>query len=529
MQTAAHIRGRFQALSGLRRFVVLALLGALAALALPPFHAVPMLVPAAVAILWSIKPGRDWRGGFWAAFAVGFGFNVAALYWISHSLLVDPRFAWMIPFMILGFGGVTALYTGAAGALSALAPEGPRRVIAFAVAWTLTEWVRAWALTGFPWNLTATVWAFHPAPLQPAAWVGGYGLGFVTMLLAGAPALLAGTGNRNENENRGARRFALALAALCVVWAAAAGLRLAPASAPGPDSVMLRIVQPNIAQRDKWVTEKRLGHVLDQVVLSSGEGDVDAVIWSETAVPFALNRDVRLRALVGQAAAAAKAGVILTGALGVEGYGADSRKVYNTLYALWPDGRLRHHYNKSHLVPFGEYVPFRDVLPIEAVAMGRGSFTPGPGRVTMRVDGLPPFSPLICYEIMFPGRAYDPADRPEWLLNITNDAWFGYSTGPFQHFAAAVLRAVEEGLPVVRAANTGVSGVIDAHGHVIESLGLEQRGVIDAHLPAALKPTLYGRFGAWAALVWVLALSSALWVFAAGGRKTGNDSASKTP
>lgn len=498
----AGLRDRVSGLAGWRRVLMLIASGAATAFALPPFHVVPVLVPAFVILLWSIGRYRSVKRGFGSGFWFGFGMNAAGLYWISLALLVDPSFAWMIPFAVIGLGGLMAIYIGFVGLAVGSVRDGPHRIVALAMAWVAMEWVRSWLFTGFPWNMIATVWAFDAAPLQPAAWIGGYGLGFATVLIAAAPAAVAMVGRV------GRRRFAAVVFVIATAWAATSAYRLSGQTDASYAGVILRLVQPNIAQRDKWRPEMRARHVVDQAVMSQnlGADPPTAVIWAETAAPFDLNRESQVRELISHALAGNS--VALVGALGSDvPDGGGKPDVFNSLFALDPSGAILDRFDKTHLVPFGEYVPLDDVLPIARIVPGRGSFTPGPGPRTMRIGNLPPFSPLICYEIVFPGAVADLNDRPSWLLNVTNDAWFGYSTGPYQHFASAVLRAVEEGLPVVRVANTGISGVIDGYGQVRERLGLLKRGTLDVRLPVALEPTVFSRVGPSAVLGFLFAVS----------------------
>jgi len=244
---------------------------------------------------------------------------------------------------------------------------------------------------------------------------------------------------------------------------------------------------------------------MDHIALSrrAGFDAVDVVIWQETAAAFALNLDGERRAMA--AAAAPPGGLMIAGAPRLDpGSNAAPLRVWNSLYLLRPDGTPADIYDKAHLVPFGEYVPFGDILPVQKITPGRVDFSFGDGIRTVRVDGLPPVSPLICYEVIFPGKVVDADDRPAWMVNVTNDGWYGISPGPYQHFATARLRTIEEGLPLARVANTGISGVIDALGRVTARLDLGTRGIVDAPLPAALPPTAFARYGA------VLPLSGAL-------------------
>jgi apolipoprotein N-acyltransferase len=266
--------------------------------------------------------------------------------------------------------------------------------------------------------------------------------------------------------------------------------------------VRLRLVQPAIEQNlhsDPARTEREfLGTVA--LTRSAGFEGRTVVIWPESGVPYELSNNQPLRQ--GLAAQVVPAdGLFMSGGVRTAGARTPNFQVWNTLYALDARGEIRGLFDKFHLVPFGEYMPLRSIVSLAKITAGNVDFSTGPGNVTLDLPGLPRVSPLICYEIIFPGAVVDGGDRPGWIVNVTNDAWFGITSGPYQHFAAARLRAVEEGLPVVRSANNGVSGVIDAYGRVTRVLDLGLRGVIDADLPVALPPTLYGRLGDWAVLI----------------------------
>lgn len=511
------------------------LLGLLAAATLPPLHLVFLWLPALTGLIWLIDgsaqgttarrgfkgPGRAaYRAGWW----FGIGFFGAGLYWLTFPFLVDAqKFAWMIPLALAGMAAGMAIFTGLTAWLAFIsAPAGPARVVMFAVWWVGLEWVRSWIFTGFPWNFAGTSWTFSPAMLQTAALAGVYGLSFLTVLAAALPALL---GDRDLGRRR---RWAAAGAAGLILAAAWSGgaIRLAGAGTDSVAGVRLRLVQPNVAQKDKWRPDLREGHLRRLRRLSAAPAagaQPTHVIWPEAAVPGSLEGNRSLLSFV--AASAPPGGALITGAVrvrrrtpettgttGTTGTdGARAFRLWNSLHAVDSEGGLGATYDKSHLVPFGEYVPFRRVLSFSKLTAGRTDFSPGPGRVALDISGLPPLSPLICYEITYPGRVLPPASgpRPEWILNLTNDAWFGNSSGPYQHFASAQLRAVEEGLPMVRVANTGISGVVDAYGRTVASLGLGQEGILDVDLPKALAAlTPYARYGNFTVLLLLLAASA---------------------
>ncbi|MBF0252047.1 MAG: apolipoprotein N-acyltransferase, partial [Alphaproteobacteria bacterium] len=292
-----------------------------------------------------------------------------------------------------------------------------------------------------------------------------------------------------------------ALAALALV-AAGGAARLSGADAAVVDGVRLRLVQPAIPQAQKWVRDLRESHMLDQIDLGlapPGAGDPAPthVIWAETAAPFFIGDDSTWLRRVGAGTPAG--GVTILGAPRLvtppDAPGAPY-EIANALLAIDPNGAVLDHFDKFHLVPFGEYVPLADWLPLDKITPGTVPFTPGPGPRALDLPGLPPVSPLICYEIIFPHAVVDAERRAQWILNLTNDGWYGKTAGPHQHFTAARLRAVEEGLPVARAAFTGISGMIDPYGRVTAQLGLGEKGFVDADLPRpAPNPGLYARLG----------------------------------
>ncbi|MBI3513407.1 MAG: apolipoprotein N-acyltransferase, partial [Proteobacteria bacterium] len=285
--------------------------------------------------------------------------------------------------------------------------------------------------------------------------------------------------------------------ALLALIAVAGALRQPGPPMPTVSGVRLRLVQPNIDQQLKWQDSERVAIFRRLLELSQAQAALapTAIVWPEAATPFLFEQSPEARA--------AAAAILPPGALLITGAPRATRRpdgandFWNGLVALDRDDTVRGSYDKFHLVPFGEYVPLADILPIQTIAPGGGgAFRAGPGPRTLRLPGLPPVSPLICYEVIFPGAVIDDADRPEWILNLTNDAWYGRSSGPYQHFASAIMRAVEQGMPVVRVAQTGISGVIDPYGRVTARLGLGAGGVVDAALPRALpEATPYQRFG----------------------------------
>ena len=434
-----------------------------------------------------------------AGWMFGFGYFLLGIYWISASLFVDPgKFLWLLPFSAtLMPAGLAVFFALGAAVAAALWRPGPAGALALAMGLAISEWLRGEVLTGFPWNtlgyaLTGDLWL-----MQWSALVGVNALTFVVVLLAALPLRLT-------DRLTGAKVFAVPALALAVMWTVGA-VRVGPAAeVPG---VRIRILQPNISQDVKWRFENRAQIFARYVELSrtdaNGRRDdlagVTHLVWPESAVPFLLlNAPDALEAI---GALLGKDRLLLTGAVRLEAplSPGQPRKVFNSILALGEGGRLVGVYDKVHLVPFGEYVPFRSVLDL----VGLGELTPaesgfafgGAQNRVLSLPGLPPALALVCYEVIFPGEARANATKPGLILNVTNDGWFRSTAGPHQHLHQARVRAVELGIPLVRSANTGISAVVDPYGRVLRSAALGTSAVFDAALPAALPPTPYSLFG----------------------------------
>ncbi len=475
-------------LNGWRAAGAAFLAGALAALAMPPLYWLPLAVVGIVGFVWLWETSPGPRSALLRGWAWGIGHFAVGSYWILEAFSVPPaQYELLGPPIVAGLAVILGFFPGIAAAAARWAVlRWPvlagryRRLVLLAIAWAVAEWLRGHVFTGYPWNPLGHVWAFAPPLLQGVALFGVYGLGAVTFLLLAAPTA-------GWRASLGA-----------VVVAAGAGLAglavMAPVgdggSPPGP---LVRIVQPNIPQSEKWRPDTRARQLTKLVEMSRRDGfdRLAAVIWPETAPPFIV--EPGSPALEVMAAAVPPRGYLLTGA--ARGTGRRDDGVWNSLLVVDRAGAIVAHYDKVHLVPLGEYIPFHKQLAPVSGFIGRGSFEVGEQRATLALPDLPPFSPVICYEVIFPAAVTGPGERPRWLLNVTNDAWFGLSSGPHQHLASARLRAVEEGLPMIRAANTGISVVIDAYGRTLASLDMMQEGVIDHPIPPARAPTPYGRWG----------------------------------
>ena len=483
--------------------------GAVGALALPPFgFALAMVVPMTVAV-WLLdgaaeasQSGATRAATLRSAFAIGwwwgFGYFLAGFWWLGAAFLVDAdAFLWALPLGVVGLPLFLALFPAFGFALArAIWPQGALRPVALAVGLAISEFARANLLSGFPWNEYGMALGQHLWPAQAAAYVGLHGLTLATVILCAAPATLPS----------GWRPTILAAFAAVLLYAFGAWRLAEPA--PGPvNGPKLRIVQPNVAQGPEFSAENGAAILGGYLKLSdratsperNGIADVTHLFWPESAFPFILSRD---RGALARIVDFLRGGAVLvTGAARAEDDGGHIR-YFNAIEVIDRSGLAAERYDKHDLVPFGEYLPLRalfDRLHIAQFVHVPGGFDAGSGSRTLRVKGLPDALAMVCYEAIFPNerRARDgDTAHVGYILNLTDDAWFGRTAGPYQHFAQARLRAVELGLPLVRVANTGISAIIDARGRAIEESPLGVETVIDGALPGALPPTWQARWGA---------------------------------
>ncbi len=502
---------------GWRRGMISVIGGAIGALALAPFGIWPVLVIQFAVAVWLLDGVASPRllnrvkqafidGWFW-----GFGYFVAGLWWLGAAFLVEAdKFAWAMPLGVLGLPMVLAFFPAFGFALAQLLwRDGSSRILALAGALSLSEWARTELFTGFPWNAYGQALAENALFSQSASLFGLHGLTVLAVALGAVPAVLV-----TLPAGRG-RRITATLAVMVVFAMAGFGwLRVPTEPSPLVAGVKLRIMQPNLPQDDKFRPEKAR-EILDRYLDISdratsprtlGLQDVTHLIWPESAFPFLLGRTPQALQRITMAlppgvtliTGAARAGSSLPGEAG--------SPIFNAIEVITRDRGIIATYDKHHLVPFGEYLPapFENLLQalgLTAFVAIPGGFSPASRRVALDVPGLPPIAATICYEAIFPGAVMPdtadatPSRRPQVLLNVTNDAWFGQTPGPYQHARQARLRAIEEGVPMIRAANNGISSVIDAYGRVIGSLPLGTDGVLDTGLPRAIGLTTFSRVG----------------------------------
>ncbi|HBS50300.1 MAG TPA: apolipoprotein N-acyltransferase [Rhodobacteraceae bacterium] len=486
-----------------RRSILAVVAGAVAAMGLAPLGLWPMTLLGVACLPALLFMARSLRQAVLMGWAFGAGWFVHALLWIIEPFLVDvARHGWMAPFALLFMSGGLALFWGAAAGLAWRAGRRPMsRGVALIFALTLAELARGYVLTGFPWAAPAQVWVGTPVALL-LAWIGPHGLTFVTL----AVAMLPGVTLALRLPMR--RAVIAALPALALVTAA----MTAQARAPQVESTgqVVRLVQPNAPQHLKWHPDYALEFFNRQLTFTRASGDTprpDLIVWPETSVPALLEQADAAMAAMAEAAG----GVPLV--FGIQR--SEGLRAFNSLVVLDGQGAIATIYDKHHLVPFGEYIPLGDLaagLGLRGFAAREGDgYSPGPGPRVLDLPGIGRALPLICYEAVFPQDVNAAPERPELLLQITNDAWFGAHSGPYQHLAQARMRAIEQGLPMVRVANTGVSAMIDPLGRITRALPLGEAGLLDATLPAPLPPTLYARLGDGPVLAMIFGLGLALW------------------
>lgn len=476
------------------------LCGWVSAFAMPPASVIPAVFIGLSALYWLYARTANAGGAFAAGFFFALGYFTTGLWWIGNALLVDGNeFAWVWPISVIGLPTLLALFTGTYLAISRMvaAPGTVKGFLAFAFFLTFSEWARGNAFTGFPWNLYGYAWSDVVPMIQISRWTGAYGLTLMTVVCAAAAGFLLvwKTGNKQK-------AILASLVILTIAGSYALGaMRLAQNPTQYDRETKIVVVQPNIPQDMKWDPVETQNNFLKTLSLSrGGTAETQAkntfIVWPETAIsPAVYTLPENIAAMANMMAAYdGTTPYLVTGIL--RRFEKDGANSYANSIAVF-DSRLRPlaTYDKTHLVPFGEFIPFQDYIPLKPVAAFKG-FERGHGATILSVPGAAAFSPLICYEVIFPDNVTPrTGERPRWIVNVTNDGWYGLSAGPHQHFAQTRLRAVEEGIPVIRSANTGISGIIDAYGRVIDFANLNEEAIMVSFLP--LNADLKNPFWPW--------------------------------
>ncbi|MCV0395048.1 MAG: apolipoprotein N-acyltransferase [Rhizobiaceae bacterium] len=521
------LAGRVMLLWGWRRAATACAAGAFLALAQAPFDFPAAGFVSFTILVWLLDGatgdaarGRlgGWRAFFGTGWWFGFGYFVAGLWWLGNALLVEAEnFAWALPFAVFGLPALLALFHGFAAALARLFwTDGLGRIAALAAAFGIIEWLREFVLTGFPWNAIGLAAMPTPVLMQSAVLVGVTGMSAVAVFVFSAPALIA---------DPRPRRAGLAIAAILVALHAGFGFWRTGEAQPVPPerNLKVRLVQPSIDQSSKWDTEERRRIFDVHLDLTRGPGEADEradlVVWPETSVPYLLTE--RPDALQAIADALDDEQTLLVGAVRAE-QGAGQTRYYNSLTMVSGDGEILDAADKAHLVPFGEYLPLEPLLErlgLRRIVATPVSFSASPAPRQLTLPDETRILPLICYEVIFPAEVDAAARGADLIVNVTNDAWYGNTPGPYQHFRQAQIRAVETGLPLVRAANNGISGLVDPYGRIVDALALNGVGTLDGEIapgavarPLPLAPGLAGLgvIAAFAALA--LALQVRQWL-----------------
>ncbi|MDX2308578.1 MAG: apolipoprotein N-acyltransferase [Hyphomicrobium sp.] len=532
----ATFRAEVQTASGYRRVAWALGTGAASVLAMAPFFLWPVLFVTLPVWIWlatAPHPDREATSADWRAFRdgwwFGFGYFFAGLFWIGEAFFVEAEiFGWLMPFAVTLLPAVVAVYFGLASVLiRKLWHPGLPGVLTAAVIIALIEWLRAILLTGFPWNTLGYALTGGEILMQSAAIFGIFGLTLWTVLIFAGPLVLLAGGQKSQSPSD-SLATAAAVSVLPLLTSALYGAVVLSESAPAADPpIDVRVVQPSVPQRDKWMGEKQREIFESHEALSrqNAKGEIDdlagieLLVWPEAAMPFRpLDEPAALERIANllpdgthMAAGILRVETVRAGpselssretAVGSSTPPPDApalRRAFNSLAVFDADGRPVAIYDKIHLVPFGEYLPFQETLEalgLQSLTRQRGGFSSGPEpRPLIDVQGLPKFVGLICYEAIFPNEVVEGPERPALLVNVTNDGWFGNTTGPRQHLHQTRVRAVEQGLPVIRAGNNGISAAFDGRGRIVGKLDLNQRGSFDVRLPAALAPPPFAVWG----------------------------------
>ncbi|OJX10920.1 MAG: apolipoprotein N-acyltransferase [Caedibacter sp. 37-49] len=481
-----------------RIFALAFFLGACCTLAFEPFSWFFMVFVSIGGLLWVLDnfQGHSLKKAFLIGWWYGLGYFTTSLYWIAFALGVDlKQFAWLIPFTVLGLPAILSLFIAPVTFLTrSFNCHGIGKALLFSMLWAGFEWLRGHLFTGLPWNLVAYTWVPYESISQSLSFLGVYGLSLITVFIA--TLLYCALAAKIVKERI---TYCLLASTLLISMYGFGKWRLANIEEAVVPGIYLRLVQPNIPQKLKWdreYAEKNYEKILT-ITKIPAKKEITHVLWPESAVPFLIEYDhehrERLKTII------PPQGVLLTGGINIKRHSRFNVQVWNSIFVIKSNADIIDIYNKSHLVPFGEYIPMRSLFPsfVKKVTAGSVDFSFGSGPRTLKVPGLPAFSPLVCYEGIFPGAVKSKGgERPQWIYNATNDAWYGPTSGPYQHLVINRARAIEEGLPYMRVANTGISAVIDAYGRIKQSLPLNTSGVIDAELPLATAlPTLYSLYG----------------------------------
>ncbi len=506
---------------GWRRNLIAFFAGVTGALSLAPIHFFPAIIIPLTVSVWlldGLLPVKNLQNRFIQidpvaikeaaviGWCLGFGYFVAGLWWLGAAFLVEAEeFAWALPFGVVGLPAVLACFTALGFVFARLFwSEGATRLFALSFTLGLSEWLRGFLFTGFPWNTFGMALGGNLVLAQITSLVGLHGLAFIAVFVFASPAVLY------DRMPKG--RTSLAFVSACGLFVAITlfgALRLWAAPEEFHPAARIRIMQPNTLQDDKFNVANKDSILSHYIALSgrkssfapNGLADITHLIWPESPFPFILSRDPESLSRIAQSLGPT---TLITGSARAETLGSAYRgeirsvSYFNAIQVINSSASIIDTYDKVHLVPFGEYLPwsnFLEKMGIRQFVHIPGGFEPGVTRKLLRIPDLPQAFPLVCYEAIFPeSLSSDLRGDAGFIVNVTNDGWFGPTFGPYQHLAQARLRSIESGLPFFRAANTGISAVIDSYGRIVDQLALGAEGVLDARLPVAITPPLAIRY-----------------------------------
>ena len=444
-----------------------------------------------------IQTSSSFRESCFLGFIFGFGHFLTSIYWISIgvSIYID-EFWWVIPFALFGLPIILACFISSACSISWLFRNNSYYQLIFCINWVFFEWLRSWIFTGLPWNLLGYALSFSEILIQPASIMGILGLSFIVVYISSS---FYHYFTRQYNELK-ISLFTSTLIIFTIVIYGALRLQNNPTNF---SNIRVRLVQPSIQQIAKWDIEEFWNNLNLHIELSSSAGNPDLIIWSESAMVASYKHPIIRAKLLDMLRETGS--ILITGGITDNNKKGDDMRLYTTLYAIDRGGDILFEYHKSHLVPFGEYIPFKSILPLKKITHGFLDYTEGDGKLVQLDKFNLSIKALICYESIFSAEALVSNKKSNIIINVTNDAWYGKSSGPYQHLHIARMRSIENGIPMIRVANNGITAIIDPIGRIIKKLDLNTIDYIDENIPNKLGfETIYSQFGSISILISIL-------------------------
>jgi apolipoprotein N-acyltransferase len=469
--------------------------GMISGLVFAPTFFAPALLLLSL-LCYQTRKAQNIKQAFGCGFLFGFGHFLSSMYWIAVGVSTYiNEFWWAIPFALFGLPVILAFFIAGTTAMSWLSRNSKYFHIIFCTWWIFFEWLRSWIFTGLPWNLLGYSLAFSDILIQPVSIFGIYGLSFVTIYISTSLYYLT--------DKKGLM-VTIPTSLILIIAMIIYGTTRLKTNDTSFSDITFRLVQPSIPQTDKWDEDQFWHNLQTQINLSNREGSVpNLIIWSEAALVVPLKYNIIKNKLIEMLLHTDT--TLITGGIADNDKTGNDYEIYTTLMALNEKGRLLFEYHKSHLVPFGEYMPLRNILPIKKLTHGFTDYTEGTPEIMHLEQFNLKIKPLICYEAIFPELVRTSNQFADVIINVTNDAWYGNSSGPYQHLHISRVRAVENGIPMLRVGNNGISAIIDGYGRISSQLALNEIGIIDGFIPnKILSKTIYSSFGNLSSLLAIL-------------------------